>query len=193
MFSCLFIVSLWSPAGNWLATWLSYMLCFIMFLSLSHAVPWVRCVTSWSLLPCLLLFTSVNLLCRLVVYTLVAYIVVHACINGLTVTFQVAVFFGWMPRTALASPITRQSASCGQNYLSLRFVNTCLFKLMAKKIIAFYVQKVHQSAFLFYWTLNCCRIYRYTLAIPWQYAMSSLNHPCFVKQRWFILGLMILE
>ena len=38
MLSCLFMAALWSPARKWLASWLSCMLCFIMFLSLSHVV-----------------------------------------------------------------------------------------------------------------------------------------------------------
>ena len=41
MFSCLFIVALWSPAGKGLTSWLSYLWCFIVLLSLSHVVSWV--------------------------------------------------------------------------------------------------------------------------------------------------------
>ena len=41
----LFIAALWSPAGIGQAAWLSCMLCFIVFLSLSHVVSCVRCVT----------------------------------------------------------------------------------------------------------------------------------------------------
>ena len=36
MLSCLFIAALWPPDGKGLASWLSCMLCFIVFLSLSH-------------------------------------------------------------------------------------------------------------------------------------------------------------
>ena len=44
MFSCLFIAVLWSPAGRALTSWLSWrMWCFIVFLSLSHVMSWVRC------------------------------------------------------------------------------------------------------------------------------------------------------
>ena len=45
MLSCLFIAVLWSPGGKGLASWLSCMLCFIVFLSLSHVVSMVRHVT----------------------------------------------------------------------------------------------------------------------------------------------------
>ena len=38
MFSCLFIVALWSPAGKGLTFLLSCVLCFIAFLLLSHVV-----------------------------------------------------------------------------------------------------------------------------------------------------------
>ena len=52
MLSCLFIVALWSLDGKGLATWLTCMCCFLVFLSLSHVVSWVRCGTwcidSWS-------------------------------------------------------------------------------------------------------------------------------------------------
>ena len=44
--SCLFIAALWSPAVKGLATWLSCMLCFIVFLSL-----W--CPGSGALLGCI--------------------------------------------------------------------------------------------------------------------------------------------
>ena len=36
--SCLFLTSLWSPAGKGLTSWLSCVLCFPVFLSLSHMV-----------------------------------------------------------------------------------------------------------------------------------------------------------
>ena len=39
------IAASWSPAGKGLTSWLSCMLCFIVFLSLSHVVSWVRCGT----------------------------------------------------------------------------------------------------------------------------------------------------
>ena len=45
MLSCLFIAALWSPDGKGLAFWLSSILRFIVFLSLSHVVSWVRCGT----------------------------------------------------------------------------------------------------------------------------------------------------
>ena len=45
MLFSLFIAALWSPAGKGLASWLSYMCCFLVFLSLSHVVSWVRCGT----------------------------------------------------------------------------------------------------------------------------------------------------
>ena len=43
MFSCLFIVALWSPAGKGLTSWLPCVWCFIVYLLLSHVVSWVRC------------------------------------------------------------------------------------------------------------------------------------------------------
>ena len=39
---CLFLLASWSPAGKGLASWLSCVWCFLVFLSLSHMVPWVR-------------------------------------------------------------------------------------------------------------------------------------------------------
>ena len=44
MLSRLFIAALWSPAGNGLISWLSFVM-FYVFLSLSHVVSWVRCGT----------------------------------------------------------------------------------------------------------------------------------------------------
>ena len=43
--SCLFIAVLRSPAGKGLTFWLSCMLCFPVFLSLSHMVSWDTCGT----------------------------------------------------------------------------------------------------------------------------------------------------
>ena len=40
----LFVAALWSPAGKGLASWLLLVI-FIVFLSLSHMVAWVRCGT----------------------------------------------------------------------------------------------------------------------------------------------------
>ena len=45
MLACLYIAVLWSPAGKGLASCPSCMLCFVVFLSLSHVVSWVRCGT----------------------------------------------------------------------------------------------------------------------------------------------------
>ena len=45
MLSCLFIAAFWSCAGKGLTSWLSCMWCFLVFLSLSHVVSWVRCGT----------------------------------------------------------------------------------------------------------------------------------------------------
>ena len=45
MLSCLFVAALRSTAGKELASWLSCMLCFILLLSLSHVVSYVRCGT----------------------------------------------------------------------------------------------------------------------------------------------------
>ena len=45
MLSCLFIAAKWSPAGKGLTSWLSYLWCFLEFLSLSHVVFRVRCGT----------------------------------------------------------------------------------------------------------------------------------------------------
>ena len=36
------IAALWSPAGNGLISWLSYVM-FIVILLLSHLVSWLRC------------------------------------------------------------------------------------------------------------------------------------------------------
>ena len=43
MLSFLFIAALWSSAGKGLAFWLSHMLCFIVYLSLSCVVSLFRC------------------------------------------------------------------------------------------------------------------------------------------------------
>ena len=43
LFSCLFIAALWSLTRKGLTSWLSYMLCFIVFLSLSHVGTWDSC------------------------------------------------------------------------------------------------------------------------------------------------------
>ena len=56
MLSCLSIAALRSPDVKGLASWFSYMLCFIVFLSLSHVVSWVRCGTC--LFVCFCCFTS---------------------------------------------------------------------------------------------------------------------------------------
>ena len=40
---CLFLAALWSPAGKELTSWLSCMWCFLVFLSLSHMLSWIRC------------------------------------------------------------------------------------------------------------------------------------------------------
>ena len=45
MFSCLFFTALWSPAGKGLPSWQSCAWCFVVFLSLSHVVSYVRCCT----------------------------------------------------------------------------------------------------------------------------------------------------
>ena len=45
MLSCLFIAALWSFAGKGLTSWLSCVWCFLVFLSLSLVVSWVRCGT----------------------------------------------------------------------------------------------------------------------------------------------------
>ena len=42
MLSCLFNAALWSAAGKGLTSWLSCMWCFLVLLSLSHVVSWVR-------------------------------------------------------------------------------------------------------------------------------------------------------
>ena len=44
MLSCLFIATLWAPAGKGLTSWLLFVM-FIVFLSLSHVLSWVRCGT----------------------------------------------------------------------------------------------------------------------------------------------------
>ena len=41
----LFFAALRSSVGKYLTSWLSRMRCFLVFLSLSHMVSWVRCVT----------------------------------------------------------------------------------------------------------------------------------------------------
>ena len=33
---CLFLADLWSPARKWMISWLSRVLCFLVFVSLSH-------------------------------------------------------------------------------------------------------------------------------------------------------------
>ena len=43
--SCLFIAALWSSAGKVLTSWLSCVWCLLVFLSLSHVMPWARCGT----------------------------------------------------------------------------------------------------------------------------------------------------
>ena len=57
--SCLFLEALWWPARKGPTSWLSCIWCFLVFLSLSHMVSWVRC-GAW-LYP-FLIFAS-SLLC----------------------------------------------------------------------------------------------------------------------------------
>ena len=45
MIFCLFVASLWSPARRGLVSWLSCVSCFVVILSLSRLVSWVRCGT----------------------------------------------------------------------------------------------------------------------------------------------------
>ena len=45
MLSRLFIAAFWSPAGKDLTSWLLFVMCLIVILSLSHVVSWVRCGT----------------------------------------------------------------------------------------------------------------------------------------------------
>ena len=45
MLSCLFFAALWAPVGKGLVSWLSCVLCFLVFVSLSSVVSWVRCGT----------------------------------------------------------------------------------------------------------------------------------------------------
>ena len=40
----LFCAALWSPAGKGLTSWLLFVM-FIVFLSLSHVLTWVKCDT----------------------------------------------------------------------------------------------------------------------------------------------------
>ena len=49
--SCLLIAALWSPAGKGLTSWLSFMWCFIVLLSLSSVVSYVRCGTWFYYIP----------------------------------------------------------------------------------------------------------------------------------------------
>ena len=51
MLSCLFLAALWSPAEIWLTSWFSCVLCFHVFLSLSHIMSRVRCGTWLYRLP----------------------------------------------------------------------------------------------------------------------------------------------
>ena len=62
MLSCLFIAAMWSPAGKGLTSWLLCVRCFLVFLSHSHVVSWVRCylvvlIPDLSLLPYFKLWT----------------------------------------------------------------------------------------------------------------------------------------
>ena len=43
--SCLFLAALWSPAGKRVTLWLSFVLCFLVFMSLSHMYPGSGMVT----------------------------------------------------------------------------------------------------------------------------------------------------
>ena len=45
MLSSLLLAALWSPVGKGLTSWLFYVLCFLVLLSLSHMVSRVRCCT----------------------------------------------------------------------------------------------------------------------------------------------------
>ena len=40
-----FVTALWSPVQEGLTSWRSCTWCFLVFLSLSHSVSWVRCGT----------------------------------------------------------------------------------------------------------------------------------------------------
>ena len=56
--SCHSLAALWSPAGKELASWLSYVLCFLVFLSHSHVVSRVGCGTCLYRFLMFALFTS---------------------------------------------------------------------------------------------------------------------------------------
>ena len=43
--TCLFLAALWSPTGKGLASWPYCIWCFLLLLSLSNMVSWVRCGT----------------------------------------------------------------------------------------------------------------------------------------------------
>ena len=45
MLSCLLLAALWSPAGKGLTSWLSCVLCFLVFVSLSHLVSRILIVS----------------------------------------------------------------------------------------------------------------------------------------------------
>ena len=43
--SCLFLAAVWSPVEKGLTSWPPCLQCFLVFFSLSHTVPWVKCGT----------------------------------------------------------------------------------------------------------------------------------------------------
>ena len=73
-----------------------------------------------------------------------------ACINGLTVTFLVQwfhrVYPGSTPRTLLAFPTTRQSASKKQTFLSLTSNSSKLVDIKHKQATKLHCQMREQAA-----------------------------------------------
>ena len=61
--SCPCHAALWSPGRKWLTSWLSCMCGFLVFLSLSHTVSWVRCGTWLRLFLIFAFFLTITCQC----------------------------------------------------------------------------------------------------------------------------------
>ena len=128
MLSCLFIAALLSPAGKELANWLSCMLCFIVFLSLSNVVFWVRCVT-W--LYRFLIFAS--LLCLVGIYNFIQVLkglyavipIFHTCPKY----HELPQIDEWLKRTLWRSKLNLTAHSRFLQFLGLSGIRLKSFEL----------------------------------------------------------------
>ena len=74
MISNLFLAVLWSPGGKGLTPWLSCVLCFLVFLSLSHMVFSVGATSLYRFQNFAFMFSSVMSNCDVVTFSLVSWV-----------------------------------------------------------------------------------------------------------------------